>query len=85
MWPRHRRRLLQLGVGQGRGRLRALATLEILDYKGGGARGGDRRYSLLEKGKEEEQMRLVTLMLAAVAMIVGLFAAVAYVATVEEA
>jgi hypothetical protein len=30
-------------------------------------------------------MRLVTLMLAAVAMIVGLFAAVAYVATVEEA
>jgi hypothetical protein len=47
--------------------------------------GGDRRYSLLEKGKEEEQMRLVTLMLAAVAMIVGLFAAVAYVATVEEA
>ncbi len=30
-------------------------------------------------------MRLVTLMLAAVAMIVGLFAAVAYVTTVEEA
>jgi hypothetical protein len=52
--------------------------------KGGGARGGDRRYSLLEKGKEE-QMRIVTLMLAAVAVNVGLFAAVAYAATIEGA
>jgi hypothetical protein len=45
--------------------------------------GGDRRYSLLEKGKEREQMRRVTLMLAAVAVNVGLFAAVVYAATIE--
>jgi hypothetical protein len=53
--------------------------------KGGGARGGDRRYSLLGKGKEEEQMRTVTLRLAAVAVNLGLFAAVAYAATIEGA
>jgi two-component system, OmpR family, sensor kinase len=41
------------------------------------ARGGDRRCSLLEKGKEEQRMRGVTLMLAAMAVMVALFAAVA--------
>lgn len=49
------------------------------------ARGGDRRYSLLEKGKEGEQMRRVTQMLAAVVVIVALFVAVAYAATIEGA
>lgn len=49
------------------------------------AKGGDRSYPLLEKGSEEEQMRKVTLMLAAVALIVGLFAAVAYAVTIEGA
>jgi hypothetical protein len=53
--------------------------------KGCGARGGDRRYSLLEKGKEEDKMHRITLILAAVAVIVGLFAAVAYAATFEGA
>jgi hypothetical protein len=47
------------------------------------ARGEDRRRSLLEKGKEEQQMRRVTLMLAAMAVMVALFAAVAYAATSE--
>jgi hypothetical protein len=50
-----------------------------------GTRRGDSRYSLLEKGKEEEQMLRITPMLGAVAVTVGLFAAVAYAATIERA
>ena len=49
------------------------------------AGGEDRHHSLLEKGREEEQMRIVILMLAAMAVNVGLFAAVAYAATIEGA
>jgi Ca2+-binding RTX toxin-like protein len=37
----------------------------------------------LDQGKEEEKMRRVTLVLAAMALMVSLFAAVAYAATIE--
>jgi hypothetical protein len=47
------------------------------------ARGEDRRCSLLGKGKEEQQMRRVTPMLAAMALMVTIFAVVAYVAINE--
>ena len=39
--------------------MREANLLYILVWKGSGARGEDRRYSLLEKGKEK-QMRRVT-------------------------
>jgi hypothetical protein len=47
------------------------------------ARRGGRQNSLLERAKEEQEMRRVTMLLAAVAVMVGLVAAVAYAAEIE--
>jgi hypothetical protein len=46
-------------------------------------RRGQTANSLLKNGKEEQQMRRVTMMLAAMAVMVPLFAGVAYAANIE--